>query len=393
MEEPEVFEATHALLRRLDGRRPGHGRSHRPSGRSVRPAGVLPTAAGDGDRGAWRRGARAVLRGGREDSVGGGVAADGLAGRRNDGLRVPQPGGRRVHRRPERQTAAPRLLAPHRTAGDVRRGGLREQAGHHAHGAFERAQRARACAEPDLRARPAAARFHAEQLPQAPAGSHRLLPGLSHVHQCPRRGRVRPGGHRQGDPTGPAPQSADGSVHFRVPRGRPARASRRRCRRRAAADRRPPAVRHEAAAVQRARAGQGGRGHGVLPVPRARVGQRRRRPSGAPRCHGGGVSRGERQASRPLAVRHGHDGDARHEAGRGHARADQRALGDARDLAAGRVGLDAPQRPASREGRRELGAGPQRRVPLLPDARRRLAGGTGRRARPRACGRRTSSPA
>ena len=128
---------------------------------------------------------------------------------------------------------------------------------------------------------------------------------------------------------------------------------------------------------QRAGHGQGRGGHRVLPLPAADQPQRGGRRPGPVRPPG-----------RRLPPRHGPRGpalaggdadavDPRHQAQRRRARQDQRAVGAARSL--GERG--GPLGGAEQRAQAGRLAGPQRRVPALPDAGRRLADrrGPGRR--------------
>ena len=85
-------------------------------------------------------------------------------------------------------------------------------------------------------------------------------------------------------------------------------------------------------------------------------------------------------APAPLAAGDADDGDARHEARRRRAGADQCDLGAVRRVDARGRQVDAPESRAPHADRRRTGAGSQRRVPLLSGARRLLA--ARRRRRP-----------
>ena len=141
----------------------------------------------------------------------------------------------------------------------------------------------------------------------------------------------------------------------------------------------------EAAAVHRAGAGQRPRGHGVLPLQRAAVAQRSRRRSVALRAVGRGVSRVERATgarSWPFEML----ATATHDTKLGEdVRARINVLSEMPDdWAREVVALDAHQHAAPVDRRRRAGAGSERRIPLLPGARRvwpaGCAGGRSRQA-------------
>ena len=92
------------------------------------------------------------------------------------------------------------------------------------------------------------------------------------------------------------------------------------------------------------------------------------------------VPRGQPAAPAQLAAGDADDGDARHQAGRRRARADQCHLGAVRRVDARGRQVDAPQSRPAHADRRRAGPGSQRRVPPLSGARRLLAGRRRRRA-------------
>ena len=172
-------------------------------------------------------------------------------------------------------------------------------------------------------------------------------------------------GGRAGDRAGAAPESGDGSVALRLlPRGHDAAQPGGRGRQRAGAGvagersprrlpsgrrgrgRRPPALRHEVPAVDRAGPGQGARGYGVLSLQPPAVARRGRRRPRAIWPRGRRVSRVERRAAAAAAVRDAGHLNARHQARRRHAGANQRALGDSRRVVARGDALDADEPPA-----------------------------------------------
>ena len=102
---------------------------------------------------------------------------------------------------------------------------------------------------------------------------------------------------------------------------------------------------------------------------------------GDPAAFGTSVAAFHRQnaeRARALAARAADHIDPRHQAQRGRARPDRRPLRAAARVARRGRPLGAAERRAQDPGRGRLRAGPQRRVPALPDAARRLALGRGR---------------
>ncbi len=291
MEEPEVFEHAHALVLRLiaDGIVTGLRLDH-PDGLADPVAYVArlqARVAAMGFTGDATAAAPALHRG-REDPVAGRIIAGRLGRPRDDDLPVPQPREQPVRRREPGLRHAPCLRAAHGPADLVRRADVPEQAAHHAHVDGERAQRARPCAERSVRERSAFARFHAERPAHGADRDRRVLPDLPHLRQslaasATRDRDVIETAHRPRTP----PQPRARSDHLRLPAQRAPAARARLAGSRARPDRARSAarLRDEAAAVHRAGARQGRRGHGVLPAQRAGLAERGRRRSGAVRAH------------------------------------------------------------------------------------------------------------
>ena len=111
-----------------------------------------------------------------------------LAGARHDRLRVRRRREQPVRRPPQRARARRHLQAVRPRAPRaplVRRSRLPQQEAGAARDDVGRHQLARASAEPLLRAQPALPRLHALQPDLDAEGSHRLLPGLSHLRDRP----------------------------------------------------------------------------------------------------------------------------------------------------------------------------------------------------------------
>ena len=190
---PEVFDATHALLlspARRGQRRPACGSTTR-TGSGTRPAtsaicsgprsSPTPGRIDADDASGRRAGTSARPRGrteryagwpggratrplyvvGREDPRARRSAAGRLGGRRHGRLRVRAGDHRALRRSREPRGVRRALRAVHRRPRPVRRPGLREEAADHAGRAGQRAQRAGAGARPPLGARPPHARLHA----------------------------------------------------------------------------------------------------------------------------------------------------------------------------------------------------------------------------------------
>ena len=130
--------------------------------------------------------------------------------------------------------------------------------------------------------------------------------------------------------------------------------------------------------------GQGRRGHGLLRQRALAFAQRGGRGSGPGGSERRRIPRRRRRSlETPAAVAHRHH-DPRYQAQRGRPGADQRPLRDPASVAGHREPLRAAEPRPPPRGRRPAGPQPQRRISLLPDARRacgRWSLPTGRRTR------------
>ncbi len=296
-------------------------------------------------------------------------AAQTLAGRRHDRVRVHERGHRSGGRRPRRARLRPPLPPLHRRHGFVRRGGVQCQAVHPDQRAGGRAQRARDAARPSRAAGPAHARLHLGRADPGPGRDDRGLPDLPNVRDR-RDGRAAgPAVHRARDRDRAQARHDQRRLDLRVLAPRAADRSGRR--RAARAVRR---LRDALPAAHLAGHRQGRRGHRLLPLAPADRAQRGRRRPGPLRHHGRAVPPPEPAPRRAPPARAARHRDARHEARRGRARAPRGAVRDTRRVAGRHRALVAPEPQAPRAGQH---AG---RVPALPDADRRLAGGTARPA-------------
>ena len=267
--------------RRGPDRRPAGG----PPGRAGRP-GRLPAAAGRRDR-------RHVGRGGEDPGPRRGAAGLGLRGHHR--LRRARP-GRRAVRGPGRRAPADRGLRPvHRREAGLRRGGPGRQARHRRRHVHRRAVPADPAVRPGRLPGPGRARRGrpARRAGRA-AGRVRRVPGL----RAARRAAARVlGGRRVGrrgrGPRGPGAQAAPGAG--RGVRGG-ARPGRRGGRRGAAG--RPRRAGRAVRPDHGAGAGQGGRGHRLLPLAAAGQPERGGRRPGHLRRQPGRVPRRRRRASR-----------------------------------------------------------------------------------------------
>ena len=252
------------------------------------------------------------------------------------------------------------------------------QAAHHAHGDGERAERARA------RAQRSSPRAIAARATSRSNGLRKALRKWSPASRCiaptsaraarATRDRAR---DRHGDRPGPAPQPGDGERRSSTSSGacccRPRRSTIRRPKATPTVERRAR-VRDEVPAVHRPGARQGRRGHGVLPLQRARLaerGRRRSRAASAARRPSSTTPTGAACERWPLEM----IGTATHDTKRGEdVRARINVLSEMPDdwREACRP-LDAHQRAARTTRRRRSRAGSQRRVSVLPDADRRVA--------------------
>ena len=304
MEDEDVFEATHVLMPGTARQRRGDGAAHRPPGRPVRPGAVLRAPAG-----LWRARsagrlaaptpagqplyvlAEKILSAGEE------LPAD-VAGRRHDRLPVRQRRQRRASStRPASARCASSTRGSRRQTAPVRRGRLREQEADRRVVARQRAERARPRAQPHLGGQPALARLHAREPARAARGGRRLLPRLPDLRQ-PAEGWTAADRERietavtRARWRNPTVETLDLRL---LPRSRPAprdetpvatettgRRRRSGPARRLRAGRPPrlpraPGLLDETPAVHRAGAGEGPRGHRLLPLQPARLAERGRR--------------------------------------------------------------------------------------------------------------------
>ncbi len=155
--------------------RPARRLPDRSRRRPVRSGRLPRAAAGARARGAARRCSRANGRSTSwsKRSSGADEPLPGLAGRRDDRLRLPGEGERPLRRRPQRAGDERRLRALHAAASAVPRDRLPRQAARPAGQHGERAERAGPPAEPLLGAQPPLPRLHAEQPDAGDARDHR----------------------------------------------------------------------------------------------------------------------------------------------------------------------------------------------------------------------------
>ena len=189
MELPEVFEATHRLLRALIQARAVDGVRIDHIDGLANPLEYLRTlqASAAGALGTPAEKFATYLlvenpRAGRE-------AAQRLAGARHDGLRVCQPGHRSAGRPPGRARAHRGLQSLRRTATALPRNRVSEQETRHAAFAGQRSQCARAPPQPPLREPSLVSRFHRQRADHGRARDHRLLSRVSHVSRARRTAR------------------------------------------------------------------------------------------------------------------------------------------------------------------------------------------------------------
>ena len=271
-----------------------------------------------------------------------------------------------------------------------------EQAADHDDRDGERAERARAHARPDRREQPPVPRLHARQPARRHRRGRRLLPRLPHLRGRATAGRPRTAPSSRGRSRAraaaiPAMESSlfDFFREVVLPRDvdddEPQPDERRGGYPPAIADeaRERAAFRDEAAAVHRAGAGKGARGHRVLPLQPAAVAQRGRRRPGALRPSVDEFHEANAARAGGLAVR---DARRRRPTTPSSARTCARASTCSpryRTSGRARSRWMRVNRAHALARRRRAGARPQRRVPLLPGAGRHLAGRDCRTATPR----------
>ena len=312
---------------------------------------------------------------------------------RHHRLRVPQPDRRAVRRRRPRARHDVGLPGLHRAARELSRRRLRVEAAHHGADHVERADRARARARPARPARPPLARLHPQQPDRRPARGDRVLSALPDLHHRRRhhapRPRVRGGG-------GGLRQAAQPRHHRRALRLRQGRAAPALSRpRRPRLSRRPARLRPEVPAGDEPGHRQGRGGHRLLslqPPGQPERGGRRPQPL---RIDAGRGAPAAGRAPGDVAGRALRQLDPRHQARRGRARADPRAVGDPAQVARRRAPLAAPEPPPRHPHRGPARAEQGGRVSPLPDAGGRLAAGargTPTRGRPSPCASRRTWP-
>ncbi|MCY1230881.1 hypothetical protein D9M72_433140 [compost metagenome] len=132
-------------------------------------------------------------------------------------------------------------------------------------------------------------------------------------------------------------------------------------------------------AVQRAGGGQGGGGHGVLPLLSAQCAQRGGRRARPVRHRGRGLPCGERRPRAALAAHDARNLDTRQQALGRRAPPHRRAVRNARGMDAGARALARPVPQCAKQAGQRRGAVARRRVPAVPDAAGHLARGRPRR--------------
>ncbi len=347
---------------RARSRRHRRRAAHRPRRRPPRPRG-LPRAAGRPATGGAYTVVEKILE--PDESL------PRLAGGGHLGLRLP---------RPSRTTCSSTTDNEAAMTGRLR--GLHRR---------DRVVRARSCTRPKHQIMPSELAAEVERAHRAAGRGHRATtaaiattPGASSARRCasswPASPSTAPTSRRAGRRPTPDDRShvAAAVAAAPAPATRPRRRAARLPRRAALGGDHGGAAELELGAAppaaHRARHGQGRRGHRVLPLPPAGLAQRGRRRPGRVRPTGRRRSTSDTASDRgDLAALDADAVDARHEAQRRRAGPAQRALRDARAR-----GADAVERWARAQRRATAGrtARPQRRVPPLPDARRRLAAST-----------------